>query len=140
MITVYGLILNTGKIQMNGTNDIVKTLELMCDKNSPHDKKLLLLAELVETKCEALGKNQDELKQSLTVTNDKLDKLTAILEKYEDGKNTCPVYKNKEDFERLVVFMKYPKITFFVLMGIFAALIGICSASASDILKFLLGA
>lgn len=111
----------------------------MCDKNSPHDKKLLLLAELVETKCEVLGKNQDELKQSLAVTNEKLDKLTAILEKYEDDKNTCPVYKNKEDFERLAVFMKYPKITFFVLMGIFAAMIGICSASASDILKFLLG-
>ncbi len=140
MITVYGLILNTGKIQMDGTNDIVKTLELMGDKNSPHDKKLLLLAELVETKCETLGKNQDELKQSLTVTNDNLDKLTAILEKYEDNKNTCPVYKNRKDFERLVVFIKYPKITFFVLMGIFAALIGICSASASDILKFLLGA
>lgn len=44
---------------------IVETLELMCDKENLQDKKILLLAELVETKCEALSKNQDGLKNLL---------------------------------------------------------------------------
>lgn len=47
---------------------IVETLELMCDKENLQDKKILLLAELVETKCEALSKNQDGLKKSLEET------------------------------------------------------------------------
>lgn len=111
----------------------------MCDKDNPQDKKLLLLAELVETKCEALAENQSDLKKSLTETNKKLDKLTTLLEKYENDKNTCPVYKNKAGFEQLSVFLRYPKISLLVILGIFALLIGIFSSSATDILKFLFG-
>lgn len=120
-------------------NEIVKTLELMCDKDNPQDKKLLLLAELVETKCEALAENQSDLKKSLTETNKKLDKLTTLLEKYENDKSICPVYKNKAGFEQLSVFLRYPKISLLVILGIFALLVGIFSSSATDILKFLFG-
>ena len=53
-MTVYGWILmNGGIIEMN--SKIVEALELMCDRENPQDRKLLLLAELVETKCDALG-------------------------------------------------------------------------------------
>lgn len=134
---VYGLTQIIGEITMN---DIVKTLELMCDKNNPQDKKLLLLAELVETKCEALGENQEELKSKISETNQKLDRLTNILEKYEDDKNSCPVYKNKDEFEQMIMLMKYPKITLFVILGILAVILGVVSSSASDFIKYLVGA
>ena len=137
MTMVYGLILILGGTIMD--SEIVKMLELMCDKENPQDKKLLLLAELVETKCEALSKSQEGLKSSLEETNKKLDKLTDIFEKYETDKRSCPVYRNKDGFERLSMFMKYPKITLLVVVGIFALMVGMLSTSAMDLLKFLFG-
>lgn len=120
-------------------NDLVRTLERMCDQDDPQDRKLLLLAELVETKCEALGKNQEELKLSLDKTNDKLDRLTLILERYEQGKDDCPVYKNKSDFERLTVLLKYPRMSLLVLLGVLSLLVGMFSSSFNDLLKFIFG-
>lgn len=120
-------------------NDIVGTLQLMCDKNNPQDNKLLLLAELVETRCGVLGDNQAELKASLAKTNDKLDKITELLEKYETDKKGCPVYKNKTDFEKAAVLLRYPKITLLTILGIMALLGGFFSASIVDLLKFILG-
>ena len=120
-------------------NDLVRTLERMCDQDDPQDRKLLLLAELVETKCEALGKNQEELKLSLDKTNDKLDRLTLILERYEQDKDDCPVYKNKSDFERLTVLLKYPRMSLLVLLGGFSLLVGMFSSSFNDLLKFIFG-
>lgn len=120
-------------------NKIVETLALMCDKNNPQDKKLLLLAELVETKCEALGKNQEELKGSLKVTNEKLDKLTNLLEKYQNDKDMCPVYKDRKSFEKIAFFMRYPKVSLLVILGIFAMLVGLFSSSFTDLIKFLFG-
>lgn len=120
-------------------SDIVKTLELMCDKDNPQDKKLRLLAELVDTKFETLAENQSDLKKSLIETNKKLDKLTSLLEKYEHDKNTCPVYKNKEDYERFSVFLRYPKISLLVILGIFSLLVGVFSSGVTDILKFIFG-
>ena len=55
----------------------------MCNQEDPQDQKLLLLAELVETKCEALAQHQDTLQRSLDKTNEKLDKVTDLLEKIE---------------------------------------------------------
>lgn len=135
-MVVYGLTQIFGGTTMN--NEIVKTLELMCDKHNPQDKKLLLLAELVETKCEALSENQKDLKQSLEKTNEKLDKLTDLLVKYENDKNDCPVYKNIDDYERLSVFLKYPKISVLVLLGVFALLVGLFTSNFTAILKFLI--
>ena len=120
-------------------NDLVRTLERMCDQDDPQDRKLLLLAELVETKYEALGKNQEELKLSLDKTNDKLDRLTLILERYEQYKDDCPVYKNKSDFERLTVLLKYPRMSLLVLLGVFSLLVGMFSSSFNDLLKFIFG-
>lgn len=137
MIPVYGLIQIHGGMAM--VNDIVGTLQLMCDKNNPQDNKLLLLAELVETRCGVLGDNQAELKASLAKTNDKLDKITELLEKYETDKKGCPVYKNKTDFEKAAVLLRYPKITLLTILGIMALLGGFFSASIVDLLKFILG-
>ena len=64
-------------------SEIVKTLKVMCNQEDPQDQKLLLLAELVETKCEALVQHQDTLQKSLDKTNEKLDKVTDLLEKIE---------------------------------------------------------
>lgn len=118
---------------------IVETLELMCNKENPQDRKILLLAELVETKCDALGKNQDDLKRSLDNTNNKLDRLTTLLEKYENDTHGCPVYKNRSDYENISFFVRYPKISILVLLGVLALLGGVFGANFTDIINKLFG-
>lgn len=120
-------------------SDIVKTLTLMCDKNDPQDKKLLLLAELVETRCSALAEHQGELQKSLRDTNDKLDKVTKLLEEQQQEGKDCPVYRNKENFEKISFLMRYPRFSLLMLLGILALLAGLFSSSIFPYLKLLFG-
>lgn len=118
---------------------IVETLEFMCDKENPQDKKILLLAELVENKCDALAENQKGLQRSLDDTAKKLDRLTDLLEKYGDDTKGCPVYKNKADYERLSFYVRNPKITVLMTLGIISLLGGFFGSSITDLIKGLLG-
>lgn len=120
-------------------SEIVKTLTLMCDKNDTQDKKLLLLAELVETRCSSLAEHQEELQRSLRDTNVKLDKVTQLLEEQQQEGKDCPVYQNKEGFEKLLFFMKYPRFSFLLLLGIAALLAGFVSSDVIPYLKVIFG-
>ena len=114
---------------------IVETLEFMCDKENPQDKKILLLAELVENKCNALADNQKTLQKSLDTTNTKLDKLTEFLEKYETSVHECPVYMDKDKYEKLAFYVRNPKLTVFMLLGILALLGGLFGSTITNIIK-----
>jgi hypothetical protein len=111
----------------------------MCDRSNPQDKKILLLAELVEHKCDALAENQINLQKSLDTTNDKLDKLTALLEKYEQDTHGCPVYKNKDNFEKISFYVKNPKLTILILLGIIALLGGLFGSTITGLIKKVIG-
>lgn len=114
---------------------IVETLEFMCDKGDPQDKKILLLAELVEHKCNALGENQKELQKSIDHTIEKLDRLTELLEKYESDTHGCPVYKNKEDYEKISFYVRNPKVTLFMVLGVIALLGGLFGSTITNLIK-----
>ena len=120
-------------------SEIVRTLTLMCDKSNPQDKKLLLLAELVETRCSTLAEHQEELKESLLGTNVKLDRMTTLLEEQQREGRECPVYSNKEGFEKVSFLMKYPRISLFALMGVAALLAGFFSSSVFPYLRVIFG-
>lgn len=137
MTTVYGWTRIFGGIQMN--SKIVETLEFMCDKNDPQDKKMLLLAELVENKCNALGENQKRLQESLDYTNRKLDKLTELLERYENDTHGCPVYRNKGDYERISFYVRNPKMTLLMILGLLAIIGGFFGSTITNLVKGLFG-
>lgn len=118
---------------------IVETLKLMCDKENPQDKKILLLAELVENKCTSLGENQAKLQASLNDTNEKLDKLTDLLEKYEGDTHGCPVYKNKDGYERLSFYLRNPKLSLLIILGTIALIGGFFGSTLTNLLKGLFG-
>ena len=120
-------------------NEIVKTLTLMCDKNDPQDKKLLLLAVHVETRCAALAEHQGDLKKSLKDTNDKLDKVTQLLEQQQQEGKDCPVYRNRENFEKISFLMRYPRFSLLMLLGAVALLAGFFGASVLPYLKVIFG-
>ena len=111
------------------TNEIVKALECMCDKGNQQDKKLLLLAKLVEAKHSELGQLQDSLQKSLDTTNEKLDKLTVLIERYERDTHGCPVYKNRDHYEKISFYVKNPKISLLIFIGILAILGGFFGTS-----------
>lgn len=137
MIVVYGLIQIFGGTQMN--SKIAETLELMCDRDNPQDRKILLLAELVEHKCDALADNQQKLQKSLDDTNDKLDKLTGLLEKYENDTHGCPVYKNKDSYDKFSFYIRNPKLTILILLGLIALLGGFFGLTITDLVKHIIG-
>lgn len=118
---------------------ISEALELMCDRNNPQDKKILLLAELVEHKCDALADNQKNLQKSLDATNEKLDRLTQLLEKYENDTHGCPVYKNKDNYEKLSFYVRNPKVTLLILLGIIALLGGFFGSTVTDLVRHIIG-
>jgi len=136
MIVEYGWTKIIGKTM---SSEIVKTLTLMCDKDDPQDKKLLLLAELVETRCAALAEHQEELQKSLKDTNAKLDKVTQLLEEQQDMGKDCPVYKNMENFEKISFLMKYPRLSVLMLLGIGALLAGFFSSDVLPYIKLIFG-
>ena len=118
---------------------ISETLELMCDRNNPQDKKILLLAELVEHKCDSLADNQRCLQKSLDDTNNKLDKLTELLEKYESDTHGCPVYKNRDSYEKFSFYVKNPKLTIVMIVGVLAILGGVFGSTITNLLKRIIG-
>lgn len=116
-------------------NNISETLALMCDRNNLQDKKILLLAELVENKCDALADNQRALQESLQTTNAKLDKLMQLLEGYEKNVKECPVHKNKDCYEKLDFYIRNPKATLLILLGLLALLGGFFGSAVTDLLQ-----
>lgn len=137
MMMVYGKIQILGGTQMN--SKIVETLKVMCNDNDPQDKKMLLLAELVEHKCDALAENQRDLQVSLNSTNDKLDKLTQLLEKYEEDTHGCPVYRNRDKYEKFSFYVKNPKVSLAILLGVLAVLGGFFGSTVTDVVRKIFG-
>lgn len=120
-------------------DDIAENLELMCDRDNPQDKKILLLARLMQGRFETLSNNQEELKKSLEHTNKKLDRILDTIEQYESAAENCPVSKNKDAIEPLILFFRYPKLSFILIIGIAALLGGLVSNGFTDMIKALLG-
>lgn len=120
-------------------DDIAENLELMCDRDNPQDKKILLLARLMQGRFETLSNNQEELKKSLEHTNKKLDRILDTIEQYESAAENCPVPKNKDTIETLILFFRYPKLSFILIIGIAALLGGLVSNGFTDMIKALLG-
>lgn len=118
---------------------ISETLELMCNRNNPQDKKILLLAELVEHKCDSLAENQKTLQKSLDNTNEKLDRLTNLLERYEQDTHECPVYKNKDRYEKISLYVRNPKVTILILVGFLALLGGVFGSTLTNVIKNFIG-
>lgn len=120
-------------------NDIVNTLKVMCNPKDPQDQKLLLLAELVKTKCEALATHQTSLRESLDRTNEKLDRVTDLLEKMEADKKVCPVYMHKGDFEKVSFILRYPRLSFLMLIGIVVLIGGLFGTSLVEAIRLIFG-
>ena len=117
-------------------SNIVENLELMCDKNSAQDKKLLLLARLVEEKCDALDLNQRELRTSLAENTAKLDQIAELLKTTNAAHQDCPVYKNKANFNGLSFLMMHPKLSMLIIIGIISIITGLIGANLQPFLEF----
>lgn len=120
-------------------NKIIDSLEVMCEKDNPQDRKLLLLAHLVQDSVKGLAERQQELQGSLTETNKKLDSVLEAITKYKKDMCNCPVYGNRELFDRVKFLIKNPRLSLFLFLGIISLLSGLFGSSVISILKLVFG-
>lgn len=120
-------------------NKIIDSLEVMCEKDNPQDRKLLLLAHLVQDSVKGLAERQQELQGSLSETNRKLDSVLEAITKYKKGMDNCPVYGNRELFDRVKFLVKNPRLSLFLFLGIISLLSGLFGSSVISILKLVFG-
>lgn len=120
-------------------NKIIDSLEVMCEKDNPQDRKLLLLAHLVQDSVKGLAERQQELQGSLSETNRKLDSVLEAITKYKKDMDNCPVYGNGELFDRVKFLIKNPRLSLFLFLGIISLLSGLFGSSVISILKLVFG-
>jgi hypothetical protein len=120
-------------------NKIIDSLEVMCEKDNPQDRKLLLLAHLVQDSVKGLAERQQELQRSLSETNRKLDSVLEAITKYKKDMDNCPVYDNRELFDRVKFLIKNPRLSLFLFLGIISLLSGLFGSSVISILKLVFG-
>lgn len=120
-------------------NKIIDNLEVMCEKDNPQDRKLLLLAHLVQDSVKGLAERQQELQGSLSETNRKLDSVLEVITKYKKDIDNCPVYDNRELFDRVKFLIKNPRLSLFLFLGIISLLSGLFGSSVISILKLVFG-
>lgn len=120
-------------------NKIIDSLEVMCEKDNPQDRKLLLLAHLVQDSVKGLAERQQELQGSLTETNKKLDSVLEAITKYKKDMDNCPVYGNNELFDKVKFLIKNPRLSLFLFLGIISLLSGLFGSSVISILKLVFG-
>lgn len=120
-------------------NKIIDSLEVMCEKDNSQDRKLLLLAHLVQDSVKGLAERQQELQGSLSETNRKLDSVLEAITKYKEDMDNCPVYGNRELFDRVKFLIKNPRLSLFLFLGIISLLSGLFGSSVISILKLVFG-
>lgn len=120
-------------------NKIIDSLEVMCEKDNLQDRKLLLLAHLVQDSVKGLAERQQELQASLSETNRKLDSVLEAITKYKKDMDNCPVYDNRELFDRVKFLIKNPRLSLFLFLGIISLLSGLFGSSVIGILKLVFG-
>lgn len=120
-------------------NKIIDSLEVMCEKDNPQDRKLLLLAHLVQDSVKGLAERQQELQGSLSETNRKLDSVLEAITKYKKDMDNCPVYDNRELLDRVKFLIKNPRLSLFIFLGIISLLSGLFGSSVISILKLVFG-
>lgn len=120
-------------------NKIIDSLEIMCEKDNPQDRKLLLLAHLVQDSVKGLAERQQELQGSLSETNRKLDSVLEAITKHKKDMDNCPVYDNRELFDRVKFLIKNPRLSLFLFLGIISLLSGLFGSSVISILKLVFG-
>lgn len=120
-------------------NKIIDNLEVMCEKDNPQDRKLLLLAHLVQDSVKGLAERQQELQGSLSETNRKLDSVLEAITKYKKDMDNCPVCDNREIFDRVKFLIKNPRLSLFLFLGIISLLSGLFGSSVISILKLVFG-
>lgn len=114
---------------------IMRTIETMCDTNNPQDKKTLLLAKLVDDRFNTIEEFQKSIIEkvdfiSKNVSNE-LTKLDRIVSVIQSDRDDCPVYQNKEKVNDIMIFVRRPKLTLLLALGL-GALAGIGSGEVGQ--------
>lgn len=113
----------------------MRTIETMCDTNNPQDKKTLLLAKLVDDRFNTIEEFQRSIIKKVDLisksVNNELLKLDKIVLTIQSDRDDCPVYQHKEKVNDIMIFVRRPKLTLLLALGL-GALAGIGSGEVGQ--------
>ena len=113
----------------------MRTIETMCDTNNSQDKKTLLLAKLVDDRFNTIEEFQKSIIEKVDFisksVSDELTTLDKIVSAIQSDRDDCPVYQHKEKVNDIMIFVRRPKLTLLLALGL-GALAGIGSGEVSQ--------
>lgn len=98
--------------------NITDTLRSLLDPSDPNDRKLLLLAELIQTRFSDLKEDIKELKESDRKITEHMENISEELRVVQDERKLCPIARNSSANEFIGFFLKYPKFIVICLLCI----------------------
>lgn len=114
------------------SNELLSSLELICNKNDVQDQKLLLLAKLVDEKYTNLEEDYADIKEKLLDTNTKIETLMKKLDSSVFCAQECIVPKYPKEFKVILFMLKNPKLSLLIVIGAVAVYTGLYSFGAFD--------
>lgn len=127
---------------------ITKSLKAILDPDNPEDKKILLLAELIEDMRDTIYSREDKMQEDITDVKEKVENLSDLASREEALRHEvsevkqkvdmlsamtsqCPMLKNTQGSKFIGFIVEFPKVSIaIVLMA--GLLLGVTSGNIAD--------
>lgn len=130
---------------------ITKSLKAILDPDNPEDKKILLLAELIEDMRDTIYSHEDRMQEDITDVKAKVENLSDLASREEALRKDvsevkqkveilssmtshCPMLKNTQGSKFIGFIAEYPKVSAFIVLMV-GLLLGVTSG---DIANFII--
>lgn len=127
---------------------ITKSLKAILDPDNPEDKKILLLAELIEDMRDTICSREDKMQEDITDVKEKVEGLSDLasreeilrrdlfevkqkVESLSSMTSRCPMLKNTQGSKFIGFIVEYPKAAIAIVLMV-GLLLGVTSADIAD--------
>jgi hypothetical protein len=127
---------------------ITKSLKAILDPDNPEDKKILLLAELIEDMRDTIYSREDKMQEDITDVKEKVENLSDLASREEalrqevaeikqqvetlsSMSSCCPMLKNTQGSKFIGFIVEYPKVSIAIVLMV-GLLLGATSGDIAD--------
>lgn len=127
---------------------ITKSLKAILDPDNPEDKKILLLAELIEDMRDTICFREDKMQEDITDVKEKVKNLSDLASREEvlrhevdeikqevetlsSMSSRCPMLKNTQGSKFIGFIAEYPKVSAAIVLMV-GLLLGVTSGDIAD--------
>ena len=115
------------KIKLSIMCKITSSLKAILDPDNVEDKKILLLAELIEDMRDSLYKKDEALSQDISAIKEDISVLKNKVSAFDQLEDKCPILQSEDKFTLMKFIIEYPKVTMAIVL-----LVGLLLGVTSD--------